>query len=237
MQMTLGSLLSINAHNYPHREAVVFEDARATFGEFNERVNQSANALLKLGVKKGDHVGTLFLNCMEAVESFFALWRIGSVLVPLNFRLSPNELSYVVDHSDVSTILFMDGFEEMVEKITPSGAKVKRLFFARGNSPPHFTDFEANTKEQSTQEPAIEINEEDVAVIFYTAGTTGKSKGVVATHKNCVWGFINYLISNHLKCDRFLTCFPFIHAAAFMILGANIFIRMYFKVNNALLAE
>ena len=123
MKITVDKFLDINAHNYPFREAVVFEDRRADFAGLNLRVNQKANAFLSLGIKKGTHVGTLFANCLEVVESIFALLRIGAVVVPLNIRLSPTELEYVVDQSDVSALVFQDRLEEVARKIQPACPK------------------------------------------------------------------------------------------------------------------
>jgi fatty-acyl-CoA synthase len=222
MEMTVDKFIDINAHNFPHREAVVFEDARATFAELKARVNQKAKAFHSLGVKKGIHVGTLFSNCMEAVESIYALLKIGAVVVPLNIRLSSAELEYVVDQSDVTALVFHDRFEELVKKINPNCKKVK-IFACSGKNPPaEFADLEKRTMEQSSEDPGVELSRDDPASIIYTAGTTGLPKGVVCTHDNWMWAVVNYMVALNSRQDKSLTVFPLFHAAAFVGLFVSI---------------
>lgn len=217
MKMTLGSILDINAHNYPNREAFIFKETRITYSELYSIVSKRANALLNLGVNKGDHIGTLFFNCMEVVETILAIWRIGAVLVPLSFRLSPKELSYIIEHSDLSMVIFQDKFEEIIKEIKPLVSNVKRFLFS-GNTPlKEFIDFDSESNKQSNQIQKLEVEEDDIATILYTAGTTGKPKGVVATHANWVWACVNYLVAlskgDYLH-DIGLTVFPLFHAGA-----------------------
>ena len=217
MKMTLGSILDVNAHNYPNREAFIFKETRITYSELNSIVSKRANALFHLGVNKGDHIGTLFANCMEVVETILAIWKIGAVLVPLSFRLSPNELSYIIEHSEISMVVFQDKFEEIIKKIKPLVPNVKSFLFS-GNTPSNeFIDFDLESNKQPNQMPKLEVEEDDTATILYTAGTTGKPKGVVATHANWVWACVNYLVA--LTKGKYqhgigLTVFPLFHAGA-----------------------
>jgi fatty-acyl-CoA synthase len=222
MNMTVDKFLDINAHNYPQREAVVFEDARADFARLNARVNQKAGAFHSLGVKKGVHVGTLFSNCMEAVESIFALLRIGAVIVPLNFRLTSMEMEYVVGQSDVTILVFQDRFEELVEKIKPNCKEVKTFACSGHNPSAEFADLEKMTREHSTEDPGVELSRDDPATIIYTAGTTGLPKGVVCTQDNWTWAVNNYLVALNSRYDKSLTVFPLFHAAAFVGLFTTI---------------
>ncbi len=90
---------------YSNHEAVLFEDSQVTYSQLYSRGSRRVSALEKWGVTKSDHVGTLFFNCMEAFESFFAIWKIGAVLVPLSFQSPPSELHYVINQVDLSTII------------------------------------------------------------------------------------------------------------------------------------
>ena len=224
MEMTLGTILQISTSQYPEREALIFEDARATYSLFNERVNQRANALLQLGIKPQDHVATLASNCMELVETIYAVWRIGAVLVPLNMRLSPSELHYIIEHSDVTTLLFTQRFQETVDKIRPNFKIVQKIISFNTPPSPGYDDFEAITREQNTEAPQAEVLETDPATILYTSGTTGKPKGVVATHKNWVWGCVNasFLVKERQLLKN-LTVYPLFHAGAIMNLAGSIF--------------
>lgn len=224
MEMNLGSILRISANKYPHRDAVIFENDRATFAELQERVNQRAHGLLGLGIQKGDHVATLAVNCRELVETIFAVLRIGAVLVPLNIRLSATELSYIIDHSDVSTIIFLKGFEGIIGQIQPRLKQVKRFLVIGGSPSPNFIDFNAAAAEQSKDEPSIEVQEQDVAMILYTAGTTGRPKGAVLTHENWLWSAINGTIAFRVRPGlRSLIVYPFFHVAGFINLFVCIF--------------
>ncbi|MBT4268437.1 MAG: long-chain-fatty-acid--CoA ligase [Deltaproteobacteria bacterium] len=220
MEMTIGQTLLTNAFNFGDREAIVIGDIRATFAELNDAVNRRANALLELGVKKGHHVGTLFGNSMELIESIYALARIGAVVVPLNTRFSSAELIYVMDHSDVSTVIFQDQFEETIQKIRPAVSDVKQLICSGETVPDEFIDFEAKTRKQSVQMPQTDVKESDIATIMYTSGTTGKPKGVVATHKIWVWGMVNAILAKKDIFQKPLTVFPLFHLGAFMQLFA-----------------
>ncbi len=102
MMINVHYFLLRNAHEHPHKIALIFEQKRHTYKIFNERVNRLANALLKMGVNKGDKVAYLLPNCSEFAEISFALSKIGALSVPLNFRLRANELRYILDNADAS---------------------------------------------------------------------------------------------------------------------------------------
>lgn len=187
MEIIFPAVIDSHAKQYPEAEAVIFKDVRVTFGQLRDRINRRSNALLHLGVKRGEHVATLSANCLELVELILAVWRIGAVLAPLNWRLSPDELIHMLNHCDAETLMFSSAFEETVRKITPSIKKVSKFLYTGEKCSAAYIDFEAVTRGQSTQMPRIQVNEDDVAAIIYTSGTTGKPKGVVHTHKNFLW--------------------------------------------------
>jgi len=216
MDMNLGFLLEISAQRYPNREALVFKDKRISYQELDNIVSQKANALMDLGLKKGDHVATLFTARTEIIELIFAIWRIGAVIVPLNIRLAPPELVYIVDNSDATVLVFEDKFEKIVRKIQPSVPKVKKLLCSGKNPSEDFIDFEATSMTKSTQLPKVDVNESDIASIIYTSGTTGKPKGVVHSHRRWLWTVTHYHTGNSPEeYHRLLTIFPFFHQAAF----------------------
>ena len=224
MEMTLGTILQITASKHPEREGLIFEDARASYSALNERVNQRANALLKMGISRKDHVATLAPNCMELVETIFAVWRIGAVLVPLNMRLSPGEMHYIIEHSDVTVLLFTDRFQETIHQIKPTLKKVRKFVSFNNPPSPGFDDFEVLTNGQGADVPPVGVIENDPATILYTSGTTGKPKGVVATHKNWVWACANasFLKSQNAPIKN-LTVYPLFHAGSIINLCGSIF--------------
>jgi len=224
MEVTIGHTLLANAHHCGDREAIVIDNKRLTYKALNEAVNRRANAMLELGVKKGDHVGTLSANAAELVETIYALARIGAVVVPLNFRLSPGEMTYVINHADLSTLMFQDQFEKTVRDILPSIPAVERFLYSGEQCRGDWIDFEAKTNAQSAQTPDVEVTENDVATMIYTSGTTGQPKGVVHTHKNWAWAVAGISIATRgLWFSKRLTAFPLFHAGGFLTLYGSVF--------------
>ena len=104
--MNTTDFLSISFAICPDRDAIVFEGKRITYALLNQRVNKLTSALVKLGVKKGDRIAFLQVNCPECLEVYFATAKIGAIYVPLNFRAKEDELTYLLDHSE-SQIIFI----------------------------------------------------------------------------------------------------------------------------------
>jgi fatty-acyl-CoA synthase/long-chain acyl-CoA synthetase len=229
MQMTLSSIVDLHANKHPDSEALIFDDARATFSEMRDRVDRRANALLSLGVKKSDHVACLSINCMEYVETFLALWRIGAVFVPVNFRLLPEEMAYVVNHSDASTLLFLGPFEDAVKQMSPLIPKIENLIVLGERQSNDFVDLETEATRQSAKKPEVEVKDEDVAAIMYTAGTTGRPKGVMCTHGNYIWAAIaaNFAVPGAMATrPKTLLSGPYFHTG-----GVVNFVICYFHAS------
>ncbi|MBT4268999.1 MAG: long-chain-fatty-acid--CoA ligase [Deltaproteobacteria bacterium] len=223
MELTIGRTLMTTAHTYGGLEAIVIDEKRVTFAELDEAVNRRANALLELGVNRGDHVGTLFANCLEVVETIYAIVRIGAVVVPLNFRLSAEELVYIMDHADISTLVFQDDFEDVVREIQNSVTRVKTFLYSGQGESPDFENFEASTRGQSAEMPVIDVKENDIATIIYTSGTTGRPKGVVHTHKSWLWETANLGIVFGSRFEKSLTVYPLFHSAGIVGLFGSVF--------------
>jgi len=187
-QLVFGQVLVRQARKFPDAEALVFRDKRYTYTQFNERVNRLANGLKDLGIEKDDKVAVLFTNCIEIVESYFAAFKIGAVVVPLNYRLSPRELSYQLDHSDSKALIFGEAFKDTVASIQPELAKVKHYICAGDRGIEGAINYEELLQNHSAEEPLVFVSDDDPAFIMYTAGTTGRPKGAVITHKNYLVG-------------------------------------------------
>ncbi len=110
--MNIGSLLPGHARNRPNHTAVVFEESRLSFREFNARVNRLANALSGLNVKKGDKVATILPNCLNLLETYWAVAKIGAVVVPLSPLLREKALATLIQDSDTGTIIASPDFAE-----------------------------------------------------------------------------------------------------------------------------
>ena len=126
MRNNIGLYLSKRAHLNPDMEAVVdpATSRRFTYFEIDQRANKVANALVELGVKKGDRVALLLMNGVEFYESFFALAKIGAICVPLNWRLVADELSYILDDAGATMLIYGNDFAELAADIQGRGAGV-----------------------------------------------------------------------------------------------------------------
>jgi fatty-acyl-CoA synthase len=225
LEMTLPYLLRRGAFKHPDREAIVSEAGRWSYAQWETNANKRAQALRKQGIKKGDHVATIFLNGNEVLETYLALMKLGAVVVPLNVRFSPKELHYIIEHSDASALMLSHEFESTIREIKEDLSKVKRYFKSGGEAFRDMVALEEIYQGESEQEPNVEIGEEDIATIIYTAGTTGRPKGVMLSHRNCIWGAVNIAFNVELESwYRVLMVFPLYHAAAFMILISNLFV-------------
>ena len=109
-RLLIGELMARNARKFPDREAMVYGNTRLTYKQFNARINQLAHAFMDLGIKKGSKVAILSFNCNQFMEAYYAVGKIGAVAAPLNFRLHPEELTYIVDHADAEAFIVGEAF-------------------------------------------------------------------------------------------------------------------------------
>jgi len=213
-QLVLGEILARWARKSPDKEALVFKDKRLTYRQFNERVNRLAHGLLKLGIGRGDKIAVIFMNCLEIVECYFALAKIGVVAVPLNFRFTKNEHQYQIDNSDARAVIYGSMFRDIIDSIRIRLPKVEHYICVSKGGIEGAIDYEALIRESSPGEPLIMVEDDDPAFIMYTSGTTGSPKGAVLTHKNQISLAINFCLSVREFTAKQLIVFPLFHQAA-----------------------
>jgi acyl-CoA synthetase (AMP-forming)/AMP-acid ligase II len=183
-RLLLGEMMARNARKFPDKEALVYGDTRLNYRQFNARINRLAHALMDVGVKKGDKVSILAYNCNQFMETYFALAKIGGVAVPINFRLHPQEMTYIVNQSDAKALIVGEDFLETVKGMQKDLSQVK-TFISIGEKPVEgMLNFEKWISGYSDDEPLVLVDEDDPLFIMYTAGTTGRPKGAVITHRN-----------------------------------------------------
>lgn len=174
--------------------ALAFEEIRLTYGQLNEKVNRVANGLLNLGIKKGDRVSALMYNCHQFMEIYFALAKIGAIMVPLNFRLAARELLFALDDSGSNTLLIGPEFVASINSIRALLKTVRNFFYVGPSAPEDFIDYQSFFSNYPSQEPAVEVNMDDEQLIIYTSGTTGRPKGAVYTHSTTYWMSLNQIV-------------------------------------------
>jgi len=194
------------------REAVVDGDLRLTYEQFFDRCDRWSAALQELGVRPGDRVATIAPNTHAQLESFYAVPQLGAVLVPMNYRLTPDDFLYMVNHSG-STVLCVHGdYLEALDGVRDQMPGV-RHFVALEGARDGWLDYEALIAATGPRFTRPEIGERDLLTINYTSGTTSRPKGVMITHRNAAINTIGTLL--HLPIgvgERYLWTLPMFHA-------------------------
>lgn len=189
--MNIGMLFTKSARSFPERLAICQGDQEWTYAEANERINRLANGFKNLGLKKGDHVAILSFNCYQFLETLFACFKSGLCAVPLNFRLHPKEYQYIIDHSDSIAVVFGEDFGDPLLSANEKMPKVKH-YICFSNPSAGMEDYENLIKNTASEFKDVEVNQDDLAWIFYTSGTTGLPKGAMLTHGNLLAMTMNF---------------------------------------------
>ncbi len=183
--MNLGTLLPRQARFRPHQMAVVFQEKRLTYQELNKSVNRLANVLRDLGVRKGDKVATILPNCLELYETYWAVARIGAVVVPLSPLLRGTGLVSLLNDSDTLLVVTNKAFVEVLDPIKKQLPVIKadRYLLTDSDNTPGYQGYHFLKARTSDHDPPdVEIMDQDLYNIIYSSGTTGLPKGIIHTH-------------------------------------------------------
>jgi acyl-CoA synthetase (AMP-forming)/AMP-acid ligase II len=231
-------MINENAERYPNKTAFIFEGKRYTFQQVRQRINSLGNALADLGVKKGDRVGILAYNCSQYFE-VFGLAKFGMLGVPLNYRSVGRELIYLINNSEIRTLIVESEFVDLIGSIRHELGGV-RDFVCLDAAVEEMLSYEQLISRFPPDEPIDEVEADDPCVLFYTSGTTGRPKGAIHTHKSMLAEA--GLSHRHLCSDDVALCvMPFFHvggAAAHLIpsfaAGATIVVHKKFDETQVL---
>ncbi|MGB1683100.1 MAG: long-chain-fatty-acid--CoA ligase [Arenicellales bacterium] len=197
---------------YREREAVVDGDARFTYGEFLERCDRWSTALQALGVRQGDRVAYIAPNTHSHLEGYYAVPQIGAVLVPINYRLKPDDFEYIINHCGAKVVCAHPDYLEAVDGIRDRLATVD-VFVALEDGAPGWIDYEQQLASHEAAFSPVTIDEDDLITINYTSGTTARPKGVMITHRNAYINIMGTLAHHSLSpADRYLWTLPMFHA-------------------------
>jgi len=223
-ESTYHGLLERNAAEKGGQTFLLFEDEKVTYREMDERSNQVANALVKMGAGPGVGVANMIPNSPETLYAHFAIQKVGAYTVPVNTELKGDHLTHIIDHSDAKILLTLHDLEKSFRKIQDKCKKVEHVAVSNREAP---ADFKPSSgvpviqdwlENESKEKPDQSHKEGDVAMILYTSGTTGRAKGVVYRHGKTGLDRIGMVSKAFYKEDDiFYTCLPLFHANALYV--------------------
>lgn len=168
----------------PQRPFIIFKDEPLSFQEIEKKVNRLANLLLKEGVKKGDKIAIYLPNSPEYIISYLAIFNTGAAVVPLDVRLTDEEVSGILRHAEVSVFITKPLKKLSLAGLIKEVPGLKNIIKCFDNQEDGFLNFTRIMQEESDQSPNIKIDEESLAILYYTSGTTGKPKAVMSNYRS-----------------------------------------------------
>jgi len=223
------ALVEINPANQPAPNATWREYAlieatpgekyrrEMTWKEFDTKANRFANLLLTRGIKKGDKVAILLMNCLEWLPVYFGILKTGALAVPMNYRYSSDEIKYCAELADASVLIFGPEFTERVSHVVNELPLIKDYFFV-GKDKPDFADsYDRMVTYCSSIAPAVEYDEDDDAAIYFSSGTTGFPKAILHKHLSLITACrVEQAHHGQTRDDVFLCIPPLYHTGAKM---------------------
>ncbi len=240
--LNIGEKVRVNAAKYPDKLALKDARGQLTFKEYDERTNMLANGFLKQGLEKGDKIAVLSNNSLEFMEIYVAAAKAGIIVVPLNFRLHPDDLTYIIKNSDSKMLLVESRFREPTREIWEKAEdaeldNVRRVLIA--DEPiDGWEYYEDIIRTGENIYPSVKTEPEDTWVILYTSGTTGRPKGAIRSHRSYVAFFlVNQAEFSFNPQDYGMILMPLSHVNStfysfvFTYLGAPVYIHREYNFN------
>jgi acyl-CoA synthetase (AMP-forming)/AMP-acid ligase II len=213
--LNLGEAIALHAALSPEKIGTRDLVRALTFRQWNERSCRLANALLGLGLRKGDRVAVLAYNCVEWLEIYAAVAKAGLVVVPVNFRLLGGEIRYIATDAQARAFVVQDDLLEPMEGIRadlPVPA-ANYIHFGNPKCPAGYRGYEQLIAAAAANEPGVEVLPEDAWAFMYTSGTTGNPKGAIRSHENsALLAVISALDQGFTRNDTGLLVMPLCHS-------------------------
>ena len=231
MRNNVGLLLTKRAALSPRLEALVEVERgrRFTYAELNARCNRAADVFRGLGVRPGERVALLLMNGVEFVESFFALAKLGAVVVPLNWRLVPDELAFILKDSGARVLVYDGEFQRCIRDLQQrrgeDATAVRDWVHVGGDDTGDgfARSWAALHEKASDAEPEVLAADDDALYIMYTSGTTGLPKGAVHTHRSVLWASFTIGLTADVRYrDRYVIVLPLFHVGALTPATGNV---------------
>ncbi len=223
--MIITEFFDLAAMLVPERTAIVFEGERFSYTKLKERVNRLADSLSKLGLEKGERVAILEVNCNEYVEACFATVKAGGIFAPLNFRIRQEELTYLVNKAEPKILLVGSRYADMVDGVRSQLPSVKHFVIMEGQHEGMISYEELINSGSPEEKTYADVKDEDIAVLMFTAGTTGFPKGVPQDNN----AYSSYVLTNvnppdpDSPVETNVLVMPLYHVAGMQALMAGIY--------------
>ncbi len=208
--MTLIEMLERNAKRSPEKTAIIYSDIKITYKELNEYTNKLAYSLIDIGFKKGDRVGFMLPRVPELVISFLSVAKAQGIAVPINFELSEETIRIILNDISPKCLIVHDNFYDLAMRSFPIASEIPVITVGDINKDFFFWEL---LKGKNSDNPSLEIKEDEVVYINYTSGSTGYPKGAITTHANIYWNTLASVNALQLTTEDIHLCMfaPFAH--------------------------
>ncbi|CAN5772647.1 acyl-CoA synthetase [soil metagenome] len=215
--MNLGHILTSAAEHHANHPGFIWGEQVTSYSAANARAGALAAGLRELGFQRGDRVGILMWNCPQLLESFFATWKAGGCIVPLNARSVADEVVFEIGDSRASVVIFDSDFREMMAQVKEQLPSVTQFICVGDPLPGQIAYEDLVAAHQGSGEPSVTVSDDDLAWLFYTSGTTGRPKGAMLTHGILTFMAVSWVADlMHLEPeDVALHAAPLTHGAGF----------------------
>ena len=223
--MIITEFLDLSAMLVPERTAIAFEGKRYSYAQLKERVNRLADSLNRLGLEKGERAAILEVNCSEYMEACFATVKLGGIFVPLNFRIRQEELTYLVNKAEPKILFVGSRYADMANSARSQLPSVEHFIIIGGKHQGMLSYDELIASGSAEEKTFAEVNDEDIAVLMFTAGTTGLPKGVPQDNS----AYSSYVLTNvdppdmEAPPETNVLVMPLYHVAGMQALMAGIY--------------
>ncbi len=220
--------------------SIIFEGWEITNYQMNRAANKLGNALKNLGVQRGDRIILQIPNCPEVLQSFQAIWRIGAIVVPINYQVGQEEINFIYQDSGATTVITSPEFYEKVKIARSKVEGFKNIIIVGSEAPAGACLFQKLVNDGSDELEMVKTADDDVAVLIYTSGTTGTPKGVMLTHAGLRFSAITQQETTNLPQDLVtIAVLPLCHSfgiammnGAFLRLRGKVVLMRQFKLEQ-----
>ncbi len=214
---TLGDIVRRSSRRFPNKMALRFENEEVTFQQLDSLINQTAQYICSQGLQKGERAAVLSRNSLDFVIVTFALAKAGVIMVPINYMLNVEDIAYIMEHAEIQACFVSPEFLAVADKayeIVGCKLRLRAIISHPADPIKEWMPLRSIIAHLSTEEPDVDLEDDDIAHIMYTSGTESKPKGVMLTHKNLLAEYVSTILDGDLtEQDIALHALPLFHCA------------------------